>query len=265
MKTGFIGAGNMGGAILRSFASSEHIRGSLYVYSRTKSKTEKLAEELGIRTCDSAAELAAACDIIIIGVKPDTVAEIIKQIKPVYTSDKIVISMAAGISISAIEDMLGKQAKIIRIMPNTPVAVGEGMTAIFVNGNISKEDRQIVYDMFSQSGRAEFADESLIHCIIGVSGSSPAYTYMYIDALAKAAQAEGMDRNQAVEFAAQSVLGAAKMVLETDKSPQELRDNVCSPGGTTIEAVKTLQQNGFLEKLTEGFDACVRKSEDMSK
>ncbi len=266
MRTGFIGAGNMGGAILRSFASSEHIdSGNLYVYSRTKSKTQKLAEELGVRTCDSAVELARICDIIIIGVKPDTVADVIKQIKPVYTPDKIVISMAAGISISAVEDMLGKQAKIIRIMPNTPVAVDEGMTAIFVNDNISKEDKQIVYDMFSQSGRAEFADESLIHCIIGVSGSSPAYTYMYIDALARAAQAEGMEINRAIEFAAQSVLGAAKMVLKTGKSPKELRDNVCSPGGTTIEAVKKLQQNGFIEKLTEGFDACVRKSEDMSR
>ena len=105
----------------------------------------------------------------------------------------------------------------------------------------------------------------MIHCIIGVSGSSPAYTYMYIDALAQAAQAEGMSREQAVAFAAQSVLGAAKMVLETGQPPQQLRDNVCSPGGTTIEAVKTLQQNGFADRLTEGFNACVRKSEDMSR
>ena len=119
--------------------------------------------------------------------------------------------------------------------------------------------------MFSRTGRAEFADVSMIHCSIGVSGSSPAYTYMYIDALAQAAQAEGMSREQAVAFAAQSVLGAAKMVLETGQPPQQLRDNVCSPGGTTIEAVKTLQQNGFADRLTEGFNACVRKSEDMSR
>lgn len=266
VKTGFIGAGNMGGAILRSFAASEYIdSGSLYVYSRTVAKTEALASELGVKTCGSAAELAQVCDIIIIGVKPDTVASVIEQIAPVYTTDKIIISMAAGISIRAIENMAGASAKIIRIMPNTPVMVGEGMTAIFVNDNITDEEKQTVYDLFSRAGRAEFADEDMIHCIIGVSGSSPAYTYMYIDALAQAAQAKGMSREQAVEFAAQSVLGAAKMVLETGQPPQQLRDNVCSPGGTTIEAVKTLQQNGFAEKLAEGFNACVRKSEDMSR
>ncbi len=266
LKTGFIGVGNMGGAILRSFAASDNIdTGSLYIYSRTVSKTEALARELGVKTCGSAAELAKACDIIIIGVKPDTVASVMGQIAPVYTPDKIIISMAAGISIRAIEDMAGVSAKVIRIMPNTPVMVGEGMTAIFVNDNITEEDKQTVYDMFSRTGRAEFADESMIHCIIGVSGSSPAYTYMYIDALAQAAQAEGMSREQAVDFAAQSVLGAAKMVLETGQPPQQLRDNVCSPGGTTIEAVKTLQQNGFADRLTEGFNACVRKSEDMSR
>ncbi len=266
MKTGFIGVGNMGGAILRSFAASEHIdSSSLYIFSRTKSKTEAIAQELGVTTCGSAAELAELCDIIIIGVKPDTVALIAEQIAPVYTPDKIIISMAAGISIRAIEDMIGRSAKIVRIMPNTPVMVGEGMTAIFTNSNITDEDKQTVYDMFCKTGRAEFADEDLIHCIIGVSGSSPAYTYMYIDALAEAAQAKGMERKQAVEFAAQSVLGAAKMVLETGQSPQKLRDDVCSPGGTTIEAVKALQQNGFAKKLAEGFNACVRKSEDMSR
>lgn len=266
LKTGIIGVGNMGGAILRSFAASEHIDStSLYIFGRTKSKTEAIARELGVRTCSSAAELAGICDIIIIGVKPDTVASVIEQIASVYTPDKIIISMAAGISIKAIEDMMGVPAKIVRIMPNTPVAVAEGMTALFVNDNITDEEKQTVYAMFRETGRAEFADEALIHCIIGVSGSSPAYTYMYIDALAEAAEAEGMNRKQAVEFAAQSVLGAAKMVLETGDSPQQLRDNVCSPGGTTIEAVKTLQNNGFAESLREGFNACVKKSEDMSK
>lgn len=266
MKTGFIGVGNMGGAILKSFVAAAHINsGSLYIFSRTKSKTEAIAQELGVRTCSSATELAGICDIIIIGVKPDTVASVMEQIAPVYTPDKIIISMAAGISIKAIEDMIGVPAKIIRIMPNTPAAVAEGMTALFVNDNITDEEKQTVYAMFRETGRTEFADEAMIHCIIGVAGSSPAYTYMYIDALAKAAEIKGMNRKQAVEFAAQSVLGAAKMVLETGESPQQLRDNVCSPGGTTIEAVKTLQSNGFAESVMEGFNACVKKSEDMSK
>ena len=155
MKTGFIGVGNMGGAILRSFAASEHIdNGSLYIFSRTKSKTEAIAHELGVKTCGSAADIAELCDIIIIGVKPDAVALIAEQIAPVYTPDKIIISMAAGISIRAIEDMIGRFAKIVRIMPNTPVMVGEGMTAIFTNSNITDEDKQTVYDMFCKTGRA---------------------------------------------------------------------------------------------------------------
>lgn len=266
MKTGFIGVGNMGGAILKGFAEADSIdSSSLYIFSRNQTKTAAKGRELGVNVCGSAAELADRCDIIIIGVKPDTVASVMQQIAPVYTPDKIIISMAAGISIKAIEDMLGVPAKVIRIMPNTPVAAGEGMTAIFANDNITETEKQAVYDMFLRTGRAEFADEELIHCIIGVSGSSPAYTYMYIDALARAAEAKGMSRAMAVEFAAQSVLGAAKMVLETGDSPEQLRDNVCSPGGTTIEAVKQLQTNGFEDKLIEGFDACVKKSEEMSR
>lgn len=266
LKTGFIGVGNMGGAILRGFAASDTINNKeIYIFSRNIAGTAATAEELGVHMCSSAVELAQMCDIIILGVKPDAIASVTEQIADVYTDNKIVISMAAGISIKFLQNMLGGSAKIVRIMPNTPALVGEAMTAVFVNNNITEEETHIICDMFSSVGRVEIADEELIHCIIGVSGSSPAYTYMYIDALAGAAAAKGMNLRQARIFAAQSVLGAAKMVLETGQTPEQLRINVCSPGGTTIEAVKTLQQNGFEDKLIEGFNSCVKKSEEMSR
>ena len=146
----------MGGAILKGFAEADSIdSSSLYIFSRNEDKTAAKGRELGVNVCGSAAELADICDIIIIGVKPDTVASVVQQIAPVYTPGKIIISMAAGISIKALEGMIGAEAKVIRIMPNTPVAAGEGMTAIFANDNITDSERRTVYDMFLQTGRAE--------------------------------------------------------------------------------------------------------------
>ena len=143
--------------------------------------------------------------------------------------------------------------------------VNQGMTAVCRNKNVDSDVFQTIFQIFTGIGRAEEVPESLIHCVIGVSGSSPAYTYMYIDALAREAERNGMEYAQAVTFAAQSVLGAAAMVLQTGESPEQLRINVCSPGGTTIEAVKVLQDNGFEEKVAQGFRAAVAKSEEMTK
>jgi len=268
MVIGFIGAGNMGGAILRGYAQkAAQLGNSILVYNRTE-KTRKAfeAEFEAVTACSSASEVVEKSDVILLGIKPGMFADFLPEIADKCTDDKIFVSMAAGISISFIEGYLGAFQPVVRIMPNTPAMVGEAMTSVSRNANVTDEAFAEVMGIFRGIGLAEEVPEEQIHCVIGVSGSSPAYTYMYIDALAKAAADNGMEPDKARVFAAQAVLGAAKMVIENeDISCEQLRINVCSPGGTTIEAVNKLFENGFEDKVKEGFQAAVDKSRLMTK
>lgn len=267
MKIGFIGIGNMGGAILSGYAGSGGAyKSELLAYNRSIGRCEKMKQQIPQLTiCESSSELCKKSDIIILGVKPQGIRQVLQEIKDVYDAGKTVVSMAAGIKINVIEDILGADAPVIRIMPNTPAKVGEAMTAVCRNGNVDDEIFEAAMDIFASIGKAEAVDESLIDCVIGVSGSSPAYTYMYIEALMQAAVKNGMEPAKARVFAAQSVLGAAKMVLEDTESVEQLRINVCSPNGTTIEAVNRLFENGFMDDVKEGFQAAVDRSIEMGK
>lgn len=266
MKIGFIGAGNMGGAILRGYVPyAEKAGDELSVYVPTEEKLNSICKETGAAKCSGINDLVRSNDVIIIGVKPNMFEEVLPQVAGEYNTDKVVVSMAAGVTIEFIEGYLGKDAKIVRIMPNTPAQVRAAMIAVCRNANVDDATFEDVKVIFDSIGKAEEVDEDLIHCVIGVSGSSPAYTFMYIDALMDAAVKNGMDRKKARVFAAQSVLGAAKMVLKTDIDPEQLCINVCSPGGTTIEAVESLKADGFEESIEKAFQAAVDKSKDMSK
>ena len=266
MKIGFVGAGNMGGAILRGYAP---VAGSneIYVYNRTESTRNALAAEFeAVTACSSAAELVENSDIVMLGIKPYSFAEFLPTIAKVCTDDKIIVSMAAGISIEFIESVLGADQPVVRVMPNTPAQVGEAMTSASRNKNVTDDMMASVLEIFNAIGRAEEVDEDMIHTVIGVSGSSPAYTYMFIDALIQAAVENGMPAEKARVFAAQAVMGAAKMVLENpEETPEQLWTNVCSPGGTTIEAVNTFFENGLQDKVKEGFQAAVDKSKFLTK
>ncbi len=267
MKIGFIGAGNMGGAILKGYAVAAEKKGDqIFVYDR-KEETCKALETTftAVTACLSERELVQKSEAVILGVKPNSFDGLLPLIADLCSSEKIIVSMAAGISISYVESYLGEDKKIIRIMPNTPAQVGEAMVAVCRNSRVEDDAFQRIMEIFETIGKAEEVDEELIHCVIGVSGSSPAYTYMYIEALMQAAVENGMELEKAKVFAAQSVLGAAKMVLENDISPEQLRVNVCSPGGTTIEAVNTLFENHFQDNVKEGFQAAVEKSKSMTK
>ncbi len=266
MKIGFIGAGNMGGAILRGYVPyAEKAGDELSVYVPTEEKLNSICKETGAAKCSGIDDLVRSNDVIIIGVKPNIFEEVLPQVADACDKSKVVVSMAAGVTIEFIEGYLGKDAKIVRIMPNTPAQVRAAMIAVCRNANVDDATFEDVKVIFDSIGKAEEVDEDLIHCVIGVSGSSPAYTFMYIDALMEAAVKNGMDRKKARVFAAQSVLGAAKMVLNTDIDPKQLCINVCSPGGTTIEAVESLKADGFEESIEKAFQAAVDKSKDMSK
>lgn len=266
MKTGFIGIGNMGGAILTGYASSPKGRADrIMICDKKKATCEAFIEKFPqLSMTDTAADLIHGSEVVVLGVKPQVIEDVLETAAKVWHRDKLLISMAAGISIEYIRRFLGEDAHVVRIMPNTPAMVGEGMIAVCSDEKTPMRDLDYALGILDTVGRAEVVPEDMIDCVIGVSGSSPAYTYMYIEALVKAAKANGMPGSQARKFAAQAVLGAAKMVLESPESLEQLRINVCSPGGTTIEAVDKLFENGFMEDVQEGFQAAVDRSVEMT-
>jgi len=267
MKIGFIGIGNMGGAILSGYVQAEASRDhQLMAFDMNEALCAKTKSAIPrLEVCESSSALCKVADMIILGVKPQVIEGVLEEIAGAYDASKTIVSMAAGVDMSVIEKHLGSDAKVIRIMPNTPAKVGEAMIAVCRNDNAEPAVFDAAMDMFSSIGMAEEVDENLIDCVIGVSGSSPAYTYMYIEALTDAAEANGMERAKARIFAAQAVLGAAKMVLESPETLEQLRINVCSPNGTTIEAVNKLFDNGFMDDVKEGFQAAVDRSIEMAE
>lgn len=264
MKIGFIGSGNMVEAILKGMlASGSYEASQVYVSGRNKESLKKLKEKYSINLVNSNKELAEVSNIIIIGVKPNVYLDVVKEIKSSVNKDDIIVDIAAGISILDIENILGLNSKIIRVMPNTPAMVNEGMSAIFPNSVVTEEDILEVKKIFDSIGQTEVLDETLIHGVIGISGSSPAYVYMFIEALADAGVKEGLKRDVAYKLASQAVLGSAKMVLETKEHPGVLKDKVCSPGGTTIGAVASLEENGFRGSILKAVEKCIDISKNM--
>ena len=190
--------------------------------------------------------------------------QVIKNIENVITKEHVVISLAPGITIEYLTDMLGFDSRVVRAMPNTPALLGEGMTGVSYDSSLfSLTEKEMIEKIFKSFGKYAVVDEKLMSAVVCASGSSPAYVYMFIEAMADAAVADGMPRAQAYKFAAQSVLGAAKMVLETGKHPGELKDAVCSPGGTTIAGVAALEEWGFRNSIIKATDACYNKAENI--
>lgn len=265
-KIGFIGCGNMGSAILAGMLSTEEFKkDQMMVYHRRAEAAQALQSKYGISLAKDYQDLMNHCDVIILGIKPNGFEPLIRACRQFLRPDHLIISIAAGNSISQIEEWFDTEVKLVRIMPNTPVMVGLGMSAIMPNQYANDEDVAFVKQMCGSFGRFEVVSEDLIDAITGVSGSSPAYVYMFIEALADGAVREGMKRDQAYEFAAQAVMGAAKMVLETGIHPGALKDAVCSPGGTTIEAVAKLEELGFRHSVMRAVQACAAKSRNMKK
>ena len=265
-NVGFIGCGNMGKAMIGGILAAGIVPAERVMAScKSEVSAERTREELGIAVTLDNREVAEFADLLFLAVKPNMFAEVIPQIADAVTEETCVISIAAGQTIAAIEEMFQKPVRLVRSMPNTPALVGEAMSALSPNGRILPADLAAVKEVFESFGKAEVVSESLMDAVVGVSGSSPAYVYMFIEAMADAAVADGMPRAQAYTFAAQAVLGAAKMVLETGQHPGALKDAVCSPGGTTIEGVAKLEETGLRRAVIAGQRACVEKSREMSE
>jgi len=261
---GFIGCGNMSAAMIDGIIRSGLIpKDRIFASRRTEAALERLKMKYGIYTTNDNREVAERSDIIVLGVKPNTYAQIMRELAQYRLEGKIYISLAPGKTLAFLEEGLGEGTKIVRTMPNTPAMVGAGITAVCPNAHVTEEEFALVMSILRIFGSAEQIEESLFDAAVAVSGSSPAYTFMFIEAMADAAVKEGMPRKQAYTFAAQAVLGSAKLMLETGKHPAELKDMVCSPAGTTIEAVAELEAHGFRSAVMQAMAACAAKSKRM--
>lgn len=264
MKIGFIGLGNMAKAIIGGMLSKggykpEEICGADVL----QNVADDVALTHYITTGTSNSEVAAAADVLILAVKPQFMDTALKTIKDEVKKDCIIISIAAGKTVDYFAEAFGRKAKIVRCMPNTPALVGAGCTGFCCNENLTEDDKKIVSRILESFGKAIEVPEKLMDVVVGVSGSSPAYVFMFIEAMADAAVREGMPRATAYEFAAQAVMGSAKLMLDYKKHPGELKDMVCSPGGTTIEAVKVLEEQGFRGVVMDAVEACVERSREL--
>lgn len=258
-KIGFIGTGNMGGAMLRGCLKKME-PGQIAFTDKDIDKSLDLKEETGTSYYNEAGEIAENSKIIVLSVKPQVYPAVIEDIKGHIPQGSIILSIAPSYSIASLKELLGSDCRIVRAMPNTPAMVSEGMTGVsFSDDDYSEEERELLDTFFSSFGQYEEIPEGLMDAVTAASGSSPAYVYMMIEALADGVVAYGMPRDKAYKFVAQSVKGAAQMVLESGKHPGELKDAVCSPGGTTIEAVASLEKNGFRNCLVEAADAVVKR------
>ncbi|MCI9373582.1 MAG: pyrroline-5-carboxylate reductase [Lachnospiraceae bacterium] len=261
MKIGFIGLGNMARAIIGGMLRKEMVRPEDIIgTAKTQETREKMAAEFGIVTSGKNADAAAQADVLVLAVKPQFLEEVIGEIKDAARPDTLIISIAAGKSLQWLEEAFGKSVKLVRCMPNTPALVGEGCTGVCVNAEVSEEEKKYSIGLMESFGKASLISERLIDAVGAISGSSPAYVFMFIEAMADAGVAAGMPRAQAYEFAAQAVYGSAKLALESGKHPGELKDMVCSPGGTTIQGVRVLEERGMRGAVMAALAACVEKT-----
>lgn len=257
---GFIGIGNMGYAMLKG-ASTVFGTDELLYTDINIARMNEVKEETGIGYVTSNIELVNSVKYIVLAIKPQYLDGVLEEIKDFVKEEQVLIAIAPGIAISHYKKYFGNIAKVVRAMPNTPALVNEGMSGIcFSDDLFSEEEKKTVYKFFDSFGKYEVVGENLMNAVVCASGSSPAYVYMFIEALADSAVKYGIPRDEAYTFAAQTVLGSAKMVLETEEHPGVLKDQVCSPAGTTIAAVSALEENGFRSAIIKAADACYEKS-----
>lgn len=264
-KIGFIGLGNMAKAMIGGMLKNGAANPANFIGKARTAETEQHVKEMfDIEIAESNAQAASRADILFLAVKPVYFPAVLEEIRNALRPGTLVVSIAAGRKLDWLKKTLDrKDCKLIRCMPNTPALVLEGCTGVCAEDTVTGEELERVLALLNSFGRASVVPESLMDVVVGVSGSAPAYVFMFIEAMADEAVAEGMPRKQAYEFAAQAVLGSAKMVLETGKHPGELKDMVCSPGGTTIQAVKVLEEMGLRAAVMDAMEACIDKSRNM--
>lgn len=265
IRLGVIGAGNMGEAILRGYLTSGYAPGEqTAVYDPDTEKCRALERDLGVNVADTLQSLIEHSDLLLVAVKPNVCAHLFSEQFDRF-ANKAVVSIAAGWGGERLKNALPATARVLRVMPNTPAMIGEGMIVFESGDSLTAEERAFCESLFGSVGDVISIEPKLMDAVTAVSGSGPAYVYLFIEALADGGVKSGLPRAVALKLAAQTVKGAAMMVSETGVHPGELKDRVCSPGGTTIEAVAMLEQKGLRGAVIAAVDACREKSERMSK
>ncbi len=257
---GFIGCGNMGGALATATAKSGITGSKLMLSDAEEQRARALAKELG-GTVAKNSGIAEGCDYIFLGVKPNLVKSVLEEIKPKLSDNTVLISMAAGLSIASIKEWVG-DIPTIRIMPNTPVRVGKG-TILYALDNVTEAMKEGFLEALAMAGELVEIPEKLIDAGSAVSGCGPAFGYMFIEALADGGVKCGLPRADALKLAASTLLGAAQMVLKTNEHPEKLKDDVCSPGGSTIAGVHALEKGGFRSNVIGCVEAAYKRTKEL--
>lgn len=261
MKYGFIGCGNMGGAIARALSQTTK---NIMISDRS-GKAQKLADELG-RTYTDPISVAASCERIFLAVKPQMMRDALTPLRNHLQDRKpLLITMAAGLEIKKIQELVGAELPVIRIMPNTPVQVGKGMTLYCCNNLVTEDVREDFLKDMAFTGRMDEIAEHLIDSAGVVSGCGPAYMYMFAEALADGAVACGVPRAKALEYAAATLVGAGEILLQTGEHPGKLKDNVCSPGGSTIAGLNILEERAFRGAVIDCVKAAYKRNQELGK
>lgn len=265
-KVGFIGIGNMGEALIRGILKAKVLSPrNVYASDTRDPRLKELQENHGITTLSDNKELVLKARIIVLAVKPQNMEEVLKEIAPAIKEEHLVISIAAGITASYIAKHFEQKVPIVRVMPNTPALIQEGASALAAGKNVSRSDLESAQRIFDSVGKTVVVDESLMDAVTGLSGSGPAYFFLFIEVLTDAGSKLGLSRSVAQLLATQTCLGAAKMILETGKEPAALRDMVASKGGTTFSGLKAMEAGGLRKALMDGVEAATRRSKELGQ
>lgn len=254
----------MATAIIKGLIAQKGSGSFINVFDVSSEKLDEISK-LGVNAFSSSQEVVKNSEIIVLAVKPQNYAEVLEALKDVVSTDKTFVSIAAGISINYVQSALGCECPVVRVMPNTPLLLKKGASALCPSGNISEENKQIVYDMFAGSGVCEYIAEDHMNEIIAVNGSSPAYIYMFAKAMADYAVSVGIDYDKALNLICATLEGSAAMLKESGDTPDVLIEKVSSKGGTTIEALNKLREHGFTEAIDDAMKACTKRAEELGK
>ncbi len=263
-KVGFIGAGNMGSALIKGLIESKTLKPeNINAFDVIEEQTTRLKKEFGINKCSGIEELSGKSDIIILAVKPQNMMEVLETLKPSLKKNQLVVSIAAGISISFIQNVLGDSVPIVRVMPNTPALVLQSASALARNSQVTDELMQKALELFSAVGFACEVEEKLMDAVTGLSGSGPAYVLLFLEALTDAGVLVGLPRNLARELVIQTAIGTLTMIKQNDAHFAQLKDMVTSPGGTTIHGLEVMEKNGFRGMIMEAIKAATTRSMEL--
>ena len=265
-KVGFIGGGNMGEALIKGLVSASLVPSeAIYASDVRLERLRALEQQYGVQLLQDNAEMVRHVDIVILAVKPQIMPPVLRQIAAAVTKKKLLISIAAGVSTTTIRAALGKDARLIRVMPNTPALVLEGVTAIAKAEGLEPGDLDIAGEIFSAVGRVVTLEEDLMDAVTGLSGSGPAYVAVVIESLADGGVKMGLDRITAMTLATQTVLGAARLLLETGMHPGALKDMVSSPGGTSIAGIAALEEGGIRNTFIKAVERATQRSRELGR